>query len=77
MTIPHTKYGHSPSTHFRYLTCLLDRGHIIYAKPALFYIDAVQSVTTLYKSKVFIKSKANSRICHQPLIYYNNLKYYV
>ena len=29
MTIPHTKYGHSPSTHFRYLTCLLDRGHII------------------------------------------------
>ena len=51
MTIPHTKYGHSPSTHFRYFTCLLDRGHIIYAKPALFYIDAVQSVPNpLYKA---------------------------
>ena len=29
MTIPHSKYGHLPNTYFRYLTCLLDRGHII------------------------------------------------
>ena len=28
MTIPHTKYGHSLNTHFRYLSCLLDRDHI-------------------------------------------------
>ena len=28
MTIPLTKYGHSLNTYFRYLTCLLDRGHI-------------------------------------------------
>ena len=28
MTIPHAKYGHSLKTCFRYLTCLLDRGHI-------------------------------------------------
>lgn len=30
MTIPHAKYGHSLKTCFRCLTCLLDRGHIIY-----------------------------------------------
>ena len=36
MTIPHTKYGHSLNIHFRYLTCLLDRGHIN-MKPPLFY----------------------------------------
>ena len=29
MTIPHTKYGHSINTHFRYLSCPLDRGHIM------------------------------------------------
>ena len=28
MTIPHKKYGHLLDTYFRYLPCLLDRGHI-------------------------------------------------
>ena len=33
MTIPLTKYGHSLNTYFRYLTCLLDRGHITFEHP--------------------------------------------
>ena len=35
MTIPLTKYGHSLNTYFRYLTCLLDRGHI---RESLFFV---------------------------------------
>lgn len=27
---PHILYGRSSAPHFRYLTCLLDRGHITY-----------------------------------------------
>ena len=38
MTIPHTKYGHSLNTHFRYLSCLLDREHIILHSYPLKYI---------------------------------------
>jgi len=39
MTIPHLKYGHSLPQHFRYLTCLLDRGHIIIGLPGILLIN--------------------------------------
>ena len=46
MTIPHSKYGHLPNTYFRYLTCLLDRGHI---KLPAFYLLIIMSFTHSFK----------------------------
>ena len=31
---PHALYGRSSALYFRYLTCLLDRGHIISLRPS-------------------------------------------
>ena len=39
---PHILYGRSSAPHFRYLTCLLDRGHINCCKPMVFLIKLVQ-----------------------------------
>ena len=34
---PYTLYGRLATLHFRYLTCLLDRGHIIRSVSCFFY----------------------------------------
>lgn len=35
---PYTLYGRLATLHFRYLTCLLDRGHIRNSLPAFYYV---------------------------------------
>ena len=35
---PYTLYGRLATLHFRYLTCLLDRGHIINRQPVFIIV---------------------------------------
>ena len=37
---PYTLYGRLATLHFRYLTCLLDRGHINNRNPCFYYINS-------------------------------------
>ena len=42
---PYTLYGRLATLHFRYLTCLLDRGHIIYMD---IWILQIQNMKCIY-----------------------------
>lgn len=74
MTIPHKKYGHLLDTYFRYLPCLLDRGHITFAATFSFFIRRNWSLRTPVLSfLVLLKSKEALILqAFSPLFWYNN-----
>ena len=44
---PHILYGRSSAFHFRYLTCLLDKGHIKWPLEKLYSFDTFLEMTIL------------------------------
>lgn len=60
---PYTLYGRLATLHFRYLTCLLDRGHIIVGG-----FDSISLIPLIVLAKLFI-------VTYMSLFYFSTFFY--
>lgn len=72
---PYTLYGRLATLHFRYLTCLLDRGHITQHISCLFYIYkypiiAINIAKKAKNIKLIVNAYPNVRIVLNTFIFF-------
>ena len=60
MTIPHKKYGHLLDTYFRYLPCLLDRGHIRMIASDAFSLFGAKGVDNVFSETSYLGGEINA-----------------